>query len=232
VIGAIHVVGTGRAGTALAGRLRAAGSTVTSGRTVEPSAELILIAVPDGAIADVASSLAVGPWVAHVSGATSLAALAPHTRRFCLHPLQTLTLDRGPDQLDGAWAALTFESQEAGEAARWLADRLGLSPFELADSDKALYHAGAAMASNFLVTLYRAAARLFIESGAPPEALVPLMRRVIENGFQLTGPIARGDWATVDAHLAALAERAPEVEPVYRALADATRAIVERDAGE
>ena len=230
MFGAIHVVGTGRAGTALAGRLRAAGSTVSTGRVVEPTADLVLIAVPDGAIADVAASVPVGPWVAHVSGATSVTALAPHTRRFCLHPLQTLTLDRGPDQLDGAWAALTFESEDAGDAARWLAGRLGLQPFELADSDKALYHAGAAMASNFLVTLYRAAARLFIESGAPPEALVPLMRRVIENGFQLTGPIARGDWATVDAHLAALAERAPDVEPVYRALAEATRTIAERDA--
>ncbi len=199
---------------------------------MDPSAELILIAVPDGAIADVASSLAVGPWVAHVSGATSITALEPHIRRFCLHPLQTLTLDRGPDQLDGAWAALTYETEEAGEAARGLAARLGLHPFQLADEDKALYHAGAAVASNFLVTLYQAAARLFVESGAPPEALVPLMRRVIENGFQLTGPIARGDWATVDAHLAALAERAPDVEPVYRALADATRAIVEQDRAE
>jgi predicted short-subunit dehydrogenase-like oxidoreductase (DUF2520 family) len=51
------------------------------------------------------------------------------------------------------------------------------------------------------------------------------MQRVIENGFQLTGPIARGDWATVDAHLAAIAERAPDVEPVYRALAEATRVV-------
>jgi predicted short-subunit dehydrogenase-like oxidoreductase (DUF2520 family) len=67
------------------------------------------------------------------------------------------------------------------------------------------------------------AARLLVESNAPPEALVPLMSRVIENGFQLTGPIARGDWATVDAHLAAIRERTPEVEAVYRALAEATR---------
>ncbi len=105
----------------------------------------------------------------------------------------------------------------------------GLHPFELADDDKALYHAGAAVASNFLVTLYRVSARLMAESGAPPEALVPLMRRVIENGFQLTGPIARGDWATVDAHLAAIRERAPDVEPVYRALAEATRLVAEQD---
>ena len=65
--------------------------------------------------------------------------------------------------------------------------------------------------------------RIISTSSAPPEALVPLMQRTIENGFALTGPIARGDWSTVDAHLDALRERAPEVEPLYRALAEATR---------
>ena len=74
---------------------------------------------------------------------------------------------------------------------------------------RTLYHAGAAIASNYLVTLYRAASRLFEDAGAPPEALVPLMTRTIENGFELTGPIARGDWAVVDAHLARAARRAP-----------------------
>jgi len=79
------------------------------------------------------------------------------------------------------------------------------------------------MASNFLVTLHAAAARLLEESGAPPEALVPLMTRTIENGFVLTGPIARGDWSTVEAHLQALEERAPDLVPLYRSLAEATR---------
>jgi predicted short-subunit dehydrogenase-like oxidoreductase (DUF2520 family) len=229
VIGSVHVVGTGRAGTTLAGRLRDAGLAITSGREIEPSAELVLIAVPDSSIGAVARAVPIGPWVAHVSGATSVTELSPHERRFSLHPLQTLTTDRGPEQLDGAWAALTFETSEAGEVAHWLAERLGLHSFVLADADKALYHAGAAMASNFLVTLYRVAARLLVESGAPPEALVPLMRRVIENGFQLTGPIARGDWTTVNAHLAAIGDRAPDVEPVYRALAEATRAVAAED---
>ena len=79
------------------------------------------------------------------------------------------------------------------------------------------------MASNFLVTLYRAAERLFVEAGAPPEALVPLMLRTIENGFDLTGPIARGDWETVDRHLAAL--DGSGIERLYTALAEATRAM-------
>ena len=233
MISSVRVIGTGRAGSALAGRLREAGLAVTTGREALADADLVLLAVPDAAIGEVARAVSVGPWVAHVSGATSVTALAPHERRFSLHPLQTLTLDGGAGQLDGAWAALTFETDAAGEVAHWLADQLGLRAFDLADADKPLYHAGASIASNFLVTLYRVAARLLAEAKVPPEALVPLMRQVIENGFQLTGPIARGDWATVDAHLAAIRERTPDVEAVYRALAEATRAEAARaEAGQ
>ena len=223
MIQSVRVVGTGRAGSALAARLAERGLAVSSGRDALADADLVLLAVPDAAIADVAQRVAIGPWLAHVSGATSLRALDPHTRRFSVHPLQTLTRERGPEQLDGAWAAVTAETDEARDEARWLADTLGLHPFDLADADKPLYHAGAAMASNFLVTLHHAAARLLEESHAPPEALVPLMTRTIENGFVLTGPIARGDWTTVEAHLRALEERAPDLVPLYRALAEATR---------
>ncbi len=214
----VTVIGAGgRAGSAIASRLRE--------RSVElrdTDAELVLLCVPDGVIADVAASLDPGPWVAHVSGATPLSALEPHVRRFSVHPLQTLVKSRGPEQLDGAFAAVTAETDEAHERALWLANTLGLEPFSLDDGSRTLYHAGAVIASNYLVTLYRAASSLFDEAGAPPEALVPLMRRTIENGFELTGPIARGDWSTVDAHLAALHERRPELEPLYRVLAEAT----------
>ncbi len=223
MIGSVQVIGSGRAGSAIAARLAERGLTVTTGREARPGADLVLLAVPDAAIAEVAQRVPVGPWVAHVSGGTSLRALDPHKRRFSVHPLQTLTRQRGPEQLDGAWAAVTAETDEARETARWLARTLGLQPFDLADADKPLYHAGAVMASNFLVTLYRAAARLLEETGAPPEALVPLMTRTIENGFALTGPIARGDWSTVEAHLRALEERDPDLVPLYRALVKATR---------
>jgi predicted short-subunit dehydrogenase-like oxidoreductase (DUF2520 family) len=223
MISTARVIGSGRAGSAIAARLAERGLTVSMGREPLADADLVLLAVPDGAIAGVAQEVPVGPWLAHVSGATSLGALDPHTRRFSVHPLQTLTRDRGPEQLDGAWAAVTAETDEAREAARWLANTLGLHTFDLADADKPLYHAGAAIASNFLVTLHQAAARLMEESGAPSEALVPLMTRTIENGFVLTGPIARGDWSTVEAHLRALEERAPDLVPLYRALAEATR---------
>jgi predicted short-subunit dehydrogenase-like oxidoreductase (DUF2520 family) len=219
----VHVIGTGRAGGAIRARLVERGLDVTAGRQPGPDAELIVLCVPDSAIADVASNLVVGPWIAHVSGATRLAALDPHELRFSVHPLQTLTRDRGPEQLDGAWGAVSAESPEAMARARWLADTLGLQPFEVPDADRTLYHAAAVIGGNFLVTLHDVAARLLAEVGAPEAAIVPLMTRTIENGFDLTGPIARGDWTTVDAHLAALEQRDPDLVPLYRALAEATR---------
>ena len=171
----ITVIGAGRAGTTIAARLR------ERGVSVRDDGELRLLCVPDRAIAEVARSIEPGPWVAHVSGATPLAALDPHARRFSVHPLQTLTKDGGPGQLDGAWGGVTAEtSEEARARALWLAETLGLHPFVLADDRRALYHAGAAIASNFLVTLYRVAADLIDEAGAPPEALVPLMQRTID----------------------------------------------------
>ena len=212
----VTVIGSGRVGSAVADRLR------ERGIAVEPGAGLVLLCVPDEAIAEVAQVLPVGPWVAHVSGATPLAALAPHTRRFSLHPLQTFTRARGPEQLDGAWAALTAESEEARQVGSWVAETLELRSFRLDDAARPLYHAGAAIASNYLVTLHAVASELFRAAGAPPEALVPLMRRTIANGFELTGPLARGDQTTVDAHLAAIRSEAPDLESMYRVLAEVT----------
>jgi predicted short-subunit dehydrogenase-like oxidoreductase (DUF2520 family) len=213
----IRVVGRGRLGGALAARLQARGH-----RIADAGADLVMLCVPDAAIAEVARTIEQGPWVAHASGATPLAALAPHAQRFSVHPLQTFVRGGGPEQFDGAWGAVTGESDDARRRARWLAEELGLKSFELADDRRALYHAGAAMASNYLVTLYRSAASAFEHAGAPPEALVPLMRRTIDNSFELTGPIARGDWATVEAHLVAIRKHVPELEAMYRVLADAT----------
>src|SRR6186997_2369311 len=133
-----QVIGAGRVGSALAARLRERGVTVG-----EDAPELVLLCVPDRAISEVARGTEPGPWVAHVSGATPLAALDPHTRRFGLHPLQTFTRERGAEQLDGAFAAVTAETAEAREVGFWLARELGLEPFALDDSERALYHAGA-----------------------------------------------------------------------------------------
>jgi predicted short-subunit dehydrogenase-like oxidoreductase (DUF2520 family) len=216
VFDSVTIIGSGRVGSAVAARLRERGLAVGG------DGGLVVICVPDDAIAEVAGGLDVGPWVAHVSGATSLSALGPHRRRFSLHPLQTFTRARGPEQLDGAWGAVTAETDEALAAGFWLAETLGLRPFELGDGARPLYHAGAAIASNYLVTLHEVAADLFRAAGAPPEALVPLMRRTIENGFELTGAIERGDWNTVEAHRRAIRAARPELEPLYDVLAEAT----------
>jgi predicted short-subunit dehydrogenase-like oxidoreductase (DUF2520 family) len=219
MVESVNVIGRGRAGSALAARLEERGVELR-----EEGAELALLCVPDAVIPDVARGLTPGHgrWVAHVSGATPLSALDPHVRRFSLHPLQTFTRARGPDQLDGAWAAVTAETDEALELGLELARVLGLEPFELADADRPLYHAGAAVASSYLVTLHDIAASLVAAAGAPPEALEPLMRRTIENGFEPTGPLVRGDLATIEAHREAVRRVRPELETLYDLLAEAT----------
>src|SRR5438270_7215718 len=215
----VNVIGRGRVGAAVAARLEERGVELR-----DDDAELTLLCVPDTAIRDVARRRTPGQvrWIAHTSGATPLAALDSHERRFGLHPLQTFTRARGPEQLDGAYAAVTAETDEGREHGFELARLLGLEPFELDDSARPLYHAGAAIASNYLVTLHRVAAGLLRAAGAPPEALVPLMRRTIDNGFELTGPIERGDWETVEAHRRAIRATRPELEPLYAVLAEAT----------
>jgi predicted short-subunit dehydrogenase-like oxidoreductase (DUF2520 family) len=223
----VSVVGaTGRVGGAFASRLAEREMLASV-----DEADIVLLCVPDRSIAGAAAEVHEGPYVAHVSGATPLTALAPHLRRFSLHPLQTFTRDRGPEQLDGAYATVTAETDDALELSLWLARTLGLRPMPLADEQRVLYHAGAVMASNFLVTLYRAAASLVTTAGVEAEALTPLMRRVIENNFALTGPIERGDWATVDAHLDALERTAPKLVPTYTALAELTAAHQGRSRG-
>jgi len=227
------VVGSGRVGRAVAARLSEHVPTRTAGRDLAVGdAGLVVLCVPDRAVAEAAAGIAPGPWITHTSGAVRLSALAPHARRFALHPLQTFVLDRGPEQLDGAWGAVSGEHPEAVAAGFALARLLGLRPFELADDERPLYHAGATLAAGFLVTLHDAAAELFRAAGAPPEALEPLMRRTIENGFRPTGPHVRGDWGTVEEHLRVVGARRPQLEAVYRTLSEATVALAGAPADE
>jgi predicted short-subunit dehydrogenase-like oxidoreductase (DUF2520 family) len=228
MIDSIQVIGAGgRVGSAVSARL-----AERRVRLDDDAPALVLLCVPDRAIADVAAHIEAGPWVAHVSGATPLSALDPHERRFSLHPLQSFSKARGPEQLDGVWGAVTSETDEARERAWWLAETLGIRPFDLDDEARAAYHAGAAVASNYLVTLRAAARSLLDAAGAPPEALDPLIRGVMDTGFELTGPIARGDWETVERHLEAIRESAPQLEPLYLVLAAETARIAGRDPHE
>ena len=222
------VIGAGRVGTIAAARLGAR----LFARGEDPDlggCRLLLIATPDAAIAEVCNALAPrlepSAGVVHFSGGTSVAALASAPGpRASVHPLQTIWPDRGPDQLEGAHAAVTGD----WELGAGLARALGMTPFPLADEAKPAYHAASVFASNYVVTLTHAAVSLLERTGLEREAalaaLRPLQHRTIDvAGSPPTGPIARGDAATVAAHLRAVG---PELEPLYRALGRATLPIV------
>jgi len=217
------VVGRGRVGTALSAGL---GLDAPLGRGADAAgAEVVLLAVPDAEIAAAAAAVSPGPLVGHLSGATTLAPLVPH-EAFSLHPLMTVT---GPQtRLAGATAAVAGSTDRALATARALAEHLGMRAIEVADADRAAYHAAASIAANFLVTLEAAAERLGATAGLDGAALAPLARAALDNwaalgaGRALTGPIARGDSETVARQRAAVAQRCPELLEAWDALASLT----------
>jgi predicted short-subunit dehydrogenase-like oxidoreductase (DUF2520 family) len=200
------------------------------GRGAAPTGvDAVLLCVPDGEIAATAALIPPGPAVGHCSGATGLEALARHADAFSLHPLMTVTAAGA--YFGGAGAAVAGSTEHALSTARGLARALGMRPFTLADEDRAAYHAAASIASNFLVTLEAAAERLAATAGVDRELLVPLVRATVENWATLgaeralTGPVARGDTRTVERQRAAVAERTPELVPLFDALGAATQAL-------
>jgi predicted short-subunit dehydrogenase-like oxidoreductase (DUF2520 family) len=221
----IAIVGDGRLGRALASALRAPDP---HGRgSAGAGADVVLLCVPDAEIATAAAAIGPGPLVGHCSGATGLDVLAPH-EGFGLHPLMTVT-HAGAD-FAGAGCAVAGTTARALDAARRLGSELGMRPFEVGDEDRVAYHAAASMASNFLVTLESAAARVAATAGVERSLLVPLVRAAVEawaveGDASLTGPIVRGDETTVARHREAIGERAPELLALYDALADATRTV-------
>ena len=241
----LGVVGTGRLGNALAAGLRHAGHEVEgpTGRGETPrGCDAIVICVPDAEIASVAEALAgCAPLVGHTSGATPLAALEPaRTEAFGLHPLQTFSQSSGLEAFAGAGCAVAGQTPRALELALRLARELGMTPFEIDEQGRAAYHAAASMASNFLVTLQAAAERLAGGAGLEPaEAralLAPLVRRTVSQWAELgperalTGPVARGDAATVDAQRAAVAGTAPELLALFDELVARTRELAAQGA--
>jgi predicted short-subunit dehydrogenase-like oxidoreductase (DUF2520 family) len=240
------VIGAGRAGRSIAGAARRAGLVAgLAGRddalAAARGAEIALLCVPDAAIAETARRIAdaVPPlrFVGHVSGATGLDVLAPAADRgagtFTFHPLQTLP---DPDsELAGAACAVNGSSQAAVDVARVLAASLDMRAFELADEMRPAYHAAASMASNLMVALEEAAASLLDRTGVENarRLLAPLVERTAANwaergGDALTGPIARGDGATVERHRIALADAAPELLSAYDALASLAAELAAR----
>jgi predicted short-subunit dehydrogenase-like oxidoreductase (DUF2520 family) len=149
-----------------------------------------------------------------------------------------MTIPPGGARFAGATAAVAGATPRALERACSLALALRMRPVQVSDSDRAAYHAAAAMASNFLTTLTDAAERLAATTGVDRERLLPIVRATIDNWLEdggpdsLTGPIARGDEATVARHRAAVSERCPEDLDLFDALAAATRRLAARQHSE
>jgi predicted short-subunit dehydrogenase-like oxidoreductase (DUF2520 family) len=223
------VVGRGRLGPALTRRLAEAGIDVTGphGRGHDGTgSDVVLLCVPDDAIADAAALVEPGPLVAHVSGATTLAPLAPH-EGFSLHPLMTVT--GAETVLAGAPCAVAGSTPRALATAEALAAALGMRAVRIADEDRAAYHAAASVAANYLLSVEDLATRLAASAGLDPAALAPLVRAAVD-GWQehgaaaaLTGPVARGDAGTVARQRAAVAGRLSADDlSLFDALTDAT----------
>lgn len=218
-------------GTALSAALRASGVLVRGplGRGAQSAdAAIVLLCVIDREIAAAASVVARGPVVGHVSASAGLELLAPH-ERFAMHPL--LSVVGATAHFDGATCAVDGSTPRATSIARALAERLGMRPRVIVAEQRALYHAAASAASNYLTTLEGMAERLARDVGLERADLVPLVRSSVDNWATLgaraalTGPIARGDADTAALQRSAVATAAPEMLALWDALATATREL-------
>jgi predicted short-subunit dehydrogenase-like oxidoreductase (DUF2520 family) len=232
-----RIVGPGRAGSALAAALAGAGWRVDGplGRDHDPTlvttgARVVLLAVPDRAVADVAAALTPGDAVvAHVAGSLGLDVLAPHGRVASVHPLVSLPdAELGARRLAGAWFAVAGDPVASEVVAA-----LGGRAVEVADADRTTHHAAAAVAANHLVALLGQVERLAGSAGVPLEAYLDLARGALDNVAEigpaaaLTGPVARGDRATVARHLAAIPQ---DERAAYALLAELAQRLVDERA--
>lgn len=217
----LRVIGPGRAGLSLLRALSAKGwrAEAPLGRSDDVTGaaagvDLLVIATPDAAIAGVAG--AVDPVaqtvVAHLSGALGLEVLGTHQRRAALHPLVSMAdADSGADALAGAWFAVAGDALVEAVVAS-----LGGHAVHIDDASRGAYHAAACIASNHVVAVLGQAERVAASAGVPFEAYAALVRATVDNVERLgptaalTGPVSRGDWATVTRHLAVIPEEERE----------------------
>jgi len=224
--------------------------TLTVGPADQPpawisQAGVVILAVRDDAIRPLAEALARNravqgaQVVLHLSGVQGQEALAPlvssRAALGSLHPLQTIAEpERAPERLKGAWAAVEGMPR-AVQAAEGLAQDLGMRPFRIASKAKAIYHAGAVFASNYLVVVEAVAQRLLRHAGLSDveawQALRPLVEGTLENLTRqqpiaaLTGPVARGDEETIQRHLAVLTR---DDAALYRVLGRAALELAQK----
>jgi predicted short-subunit dehydrogenase-like oxidoreductase (DUF2520 family) len=225
------VVGRGRMGEALSTALRSAGLRVRGplGRgATAAGARLVLLCVPDREIAAAAGLIDAGALVGHVSASADLTLLEPH-ERFSLHPLLSVLGAGAPFR--GATCAIDGSTPRAMDAARALAEQLGMRARIIPAAQRVLYHAAASIAANYLVTVEGMAERVGALVGLDRAALAPLVRATLDNWISrgataaLTGPIARGDEQTVARQRAAVALAAPHELDLWDALERATRQL-------
>lgn len=262
-VGDVGIVGPGRAGTVLAAALARAGhrivasvggrdgsrrrfedrfpdATASTDPRVLREAGLVLIAVPDDVVEQVATDLTVadavgeGQRVVHVAGSLGLAALRrpalAGARTAACHPAQTIhAADLDPDALDGAAWAVTAEPDDRAWA-RSLVEQVGGLPHDVPESRRTLYHAGLTVGSNAVGAAVSVARRLLLAAAVedPAAFLAPLVAASVGNVLSdgaaaITGPVVRGDVGTVRRHLDELDGAAPELADVYR---DLVRVIV------
>jgi predicted short-subunit dehydrogenase-like oxidoreductase (DUF2520 family) len=229
----IVVIGPGRLGRAIAPALASAGVATIGplGRDethVWSAGDVALLCVRDEQIASAAAAIPPHVVVGHTAGALTLAILGDRDA-FSLHPLLSVTADS--TSFAGAACAISGRSDEAVSLARELATRLQMDAILVQDEDRALYHAAASLASNYLVTLEAAAGRLAASVGVDRRHVGRLAASALENWIRLgeaalTGPIVRGDEATVARQRAAVVRAEPQLERLWDAMSDATRALV------
>jgi predicted short-subunit dehydrogenase-like oxidoreductase (DUF2520 family) len=234
---------------AAAGRFVGAASVGTTDFTRVREGELVLIALPDDQIGEMAARLrreghlVPGTVLIHFSGIHPAVILlgeeGPLLHALAIHPLQTFAnAVMGVRQLPGSPCSVEGE-EELLPLAEALVTDLGGTPFRLAAEHKPLYHAAACVASNYLVTLADTASEIMAGCGFSREEafqlLTPLLRGTGKNlstfgpGRALTGPVARGDLRTVRKHLQALAKLPPDIQEVYRVLGRKTVALAKRE---
>jgi predicted short-subunit dehydrogenase-like oxidoreductase (DUF2520 family) len=229
------VIGPGRAGRSLQLALEGAGwrALAPLGRADDvgaaaAGADVVVIATPDAAIAEVASAVrpALTTVVVHLAGSLGLDVLAPHERRASVHPLVALPEPvTGAQRLRGAWFAISGDPMAAA-----IVDALEGRAVTVPDDARAAHHAAACIASNHLVALLGQVERVAAAAGVPLDAYIDLARGSLENVAELgptaalTGPVARGDWDTVARHVRALPA---EERAAYEAMVDLARRLTE-----
>ena len=238
--GTVRIVGPGRAGGAFALALAAVGweiePPVRRGDDLATAAigvDLLVIATPDAAVGEVAAQItpAPGTVVAHLAGSLGLDVLEPHPHRASIHPLVSIPRsDVGARLLrDGAWYGVSASGPGAARLVDQIVTQFNGRSVTVADEHRAAYHAAACIASNHLVALLAQAERVAATAGVPLEALLDLVRGTVDNveslgtWAALTGPVARGDQATIDRHLDALD---PSERPGYEAMVAEARRLV------